>query len=161
MKTIYHDKTVAEAVIRACPYCNVAMSDMAGTPYLIPMNFGYQDGILYLHSSSHGHKMDVLSVNPRVCVTFCLGDKLVWQNPDVACSYSMRGQSVMARGTVGFIDDYDGKVAALRIIMDHYVTRDFRFNAPAVNNVRVWRVPLEGMTCMEFGVPPKEAMHAG
>jgi nitroimidazol reductase NimA-like FMN-containing flavoprotein (pyridoxamine 5'-phosphate oxidase superfamily) len=157
MKTITHtDKTISEELIRSCPFCNVAMADKNGCPYVLPMNFGYEDGILYLHSSFHGRKIDILKVNPRVCITFSLGEKLVWQNPDVGCSYSMRGKSVMGWGRVEFIDDYDEKVAALKIIMKHYSPRSFTFSAPAVNNVCVWSIRLEDICCKEFGLSPKE-----
>ena len=52
MKTIVHtDKEHIEAVIQKCDVCFVGMVDSDGFPYVIPMNFGYQDGVIYLHSA--------------------------------------------------------------------------------------------------------------
>jgi len=33
-----------ERVIRECTLCNVGMVDEEGVPYVIPMNFGYEEG---------------------------------------------------------------------------------------------------------------------
>ena len=51
MKTIaITDAAEIEAIIRKCPYCTVGITDPEGNPYLVPMNFAYRDGIIYLHS---------------------------------------------------------------------------------------------------------------
>ena len=36
-------------------------------PYVVPVNFGYKDDCLYIHSSLQGLKMDILRVNANVC----------------------------------------------------------------------------------------------
>ena len=51
MKTItITDPTQIEEIIRKCPYCIVGITDLEGNPYAVPMNFAYQDGVIYLHS---------------------------------------------------------------------------------------------------------------
>ena len=51
MKTIaITELTEIEAIIRKCPYCTVGITDLEGNPYVVPMNFAYRDGIIYLHS---------------------------------------------------------------------------------------------------------------
>lgn len=32
-------------------FASVGMADTDGTPYVLPMNFGYKDGVIYLHSA--------------------------------------------------------------------------------------------------------------
>ena len=55
MKTIaITDPAEIEAIIRKCPYCTVGITDSEGNPYVIPMNFAYRDGIIYLHSGPDG-----------------------------------------------------------------------------------------------------------
>ena len=62
------------------------------------MNFGYENGIIYLHSGPEGSKLEMLEHNNNVCITFSVGHKLVYQHEKVACSYSMRSESAMCRG---------------------------------------------------------------
>ncbi|MDR2498234.1 MAG: pyridoxamine 5'-phosphate oxidase family protein [Tannerellaceae bacterium] len=158
MKTVIHtDSLQIEEFIRGCDVCFVGMADVDGTPYVVPMNFGYEAGVIYLHSGPEGRKLQILERNPRVCITFCAGHRLVWQHPDVACSYSMSSRSLVVSGTVAFEEEFDRKIDILRIFMRQYSERKFRFNAPAVNNVKVWKVAIESasMKVKEFGVSRK------
>ena len=54
-----------DEIIKKCQVCHIAMADPDGIPYVIPMNFGYRNGIIYLHSSRHGKKIDILKANPE------------------------------------------------------------------------------------------------
>lgn len=157
MKTIIiEDKQRIESVILHSDIGFVGIIDLEGNPYVLPMNFGYENGILYLHSGPEGSKLEMLERNNNVCITFSLGHKLVYQHAKVACSYSMRSESAMCRGKVRFIEDMDEKRRALDIIMRHYTTNDFAYSDPAVRNVKVWQVEVEQMTGKVFGLRPDE-----
>lgn len=123
--------------------CFVSMVDEKGLPYIVPMNFGLHKGNIYLHSAQTGRKIDILKKKSDVCVCFTSDYHLRWQNESVACSYSMKYRSVRACGKVEFIEDYDEKVNALNIIMRKYTGRDFKYNAPAVNDVLAWVVKVD------------------
>ena len=112
MKTfIIEDKQRIESIILHCDVCFVGIVDMEGNPYVVPMNFGYEDGIIYLHSGPEGSKVEMLEHNNNVCITFSLGHKLVYQHEKVACSYSMRSESAMCRGKVGSLKTWKKNVA--------------------------------------------------
>ena len=106
MKTlIIEDKQQIESIILHCDACFVGITDLEGNPYVVPMNFGYENGIIYLHSGPEGSKLEMLEHNNNVCITFSVGHKLVYQHEKVACSYSMRSESAMCRGQVEFIEE--------------------------------------------------------
>ena len=108
MKTLVHtDKELIEATIKKCDICYVGLADTDGTPYVLPMNFGYRDGVIYLHSAQEGRSISILERNPRVCITFSTDHDLVFQHPEVACSYRMRSKSVICWGEVHFEEDFD------------------------------------------------------
>lgn len=115
------------------------------------MNFGYSDNEIILHSGPHGKHLDLLALNNRVCVTFCTDGKLVFQHPDVACSYSMVAKSVLCKGSVTFIENMDEKEEAMNITMKNYTDRPFKYSKPALENVKVWRVKIDEMTGKSFG----------
>ncbi len=157
MKTIeITDREKIESLIAESPICYVALCGPDGAPYVLPMNFGYKEGVFYLHSGRHGRKVEILGQNPRICIQITSGGELVWQHPDVACSYSMRSQSLMAEGTVEFLDDPGQKTEALNIIMQHYTERKFTYSVPAINNVLVWRVEPDKVSCKAFGLRPRK-----
>ena len=47
MKTLVHtDKELIEEIIRKCEICYAGLADTDGTPYVLPMNFGYREGVI-------------------------------------------------------------------------------------------------------------------
>ena len=154
MRTIsLEDLKRVEEIIKSCKICYVGMADQGGVPYVLPMNFGYKEGVIYLHSAQEGSSISILENNPNICITFCSDTQLVWQNEEVACSYRMRCESVICHGKVLFEDDFDEKVKALNIIMSQYSTREFNYSDPSVVNVKIWKVAIDKYSAKEFGVP--------
>ncbi|MDL2266038.1 pyridoxamine 5'-phosphate oxidase family protein [Parabacteroides sp. OttesenSCG-928-G21] len=157
MKTILHtDETQIEEIIHKCDICFVGMADTDGTPYVIPMNFGYRDKTVYLHSAQEGRSISILERNPNVCITFSTDHELVFQHPEVACSYRMRSKSVIGWGVVEYEEDFDKKTEALNLIMKHYSDKEFTYGKPAVDNVKIWKVKLSDVCAKEFGAPHKK-----
>lgn len=145
------DKKEIEEVINNCDVCFVGITEVDGTPYVIPMNFGYSNDEIILHSAPEGKHQKLLELSNRVCVTFCSDRKLVYQHPDVACSYSMLAKSVVCKGAVSFVEDLLEKELALNLTMKNYTDRPFKYSKPALVNVKVWRVKIDEMTAKSFG----------
>lgn len=157
MKTLtITEKEDIEDIIAKCAVCFVGMADIDGTPYVLPMNFGYKDKVVYLHSAQEGRSIDILARNPKLCITFSTDHALVFQHLEVACSYRMRSKSVIGWGKVTYEEDFDKKKEALDIIMHQYVKKEFNYSDPAVNNVKIWKVILDEVTCKVFGEPHKK-----
>lgn len=133
-------------IIKKCEVCYMALVDANGLPYVVPMNFGYSDGYIYLHGAQSGRKMDILKQNTNVAINFSRDFQLYHQNERVACSYSMKYRSVNVEGRVEFIEGKEEKVNALNIIMAQYSEGEFKYNDPAINEVAIYRVSTECMT---------------
>lgn len=152
MRTVFiEDKKEIEAIIKACKTCFLGLSDAENRPYVIPMNFGFHDGIIYLHSGPSGRKWDIMKQNPKACVTFMLGEELAYQDEHIACSWRVKSKTVMAEGTIEFIEDFDEKVRILHILMGQYSNKEFKFNAPAVKNVGIYKLNTKTIHAKEFG----------
>lgn len=145
------DRQEITDIIRRCQYCHMAMVTPEGKPYLLPMNFGFREGTIYLHGSQQGKKIDILRQNPEVCLNFTADTLLRYQSEQVACSWSMKYRSVLCYGRVEFITDPEEKVDALNIIMAQYTSRDFTYNPPSIREVNVWRIRVEKFEGRSFG----------
>ena len=157
MKTItITDPVQIEEIIRKCAYCTVGITDLEGNPYVIPMNFAYHDGVVYLHSGPEGGKLEMVERHPQVCINFCEGHELVYMHRQVACSYSMKSRSVICRGKVRFIEDMDEKRQILDMFMKQYTENECGYAEPAVRNVKIWEVRVDQMSCLSFGLRPSE-----
>ena len=152
MKTVFiEDQKEIDEIIKSCDLCHLGVIDTENRPYVVPMNFGYLDGYIYLHGANFGKLIDSLKKNPDACLTFCTDTVLAYQNVEVACSYRVKGKSIVARGTIEFIVDFDQKVDALNALMAQFTDRKFTYNSPAVKNVEVYRMKLDDYTAKEFG----------
>ncbi|NDV68321.1 pyridoxamine 5'-phosphate oxidase family protein [Dysgonomonas sp. 25] len=160
MKTItIEERQKVDEIIASNDMCYVGMVDTEGFPYVIPMNFGYAGDTLYMHSAPEGKSIESLEKNPNVCITFCSKNELVWQNEEVACSYRMKGSSVICRGKVVFLDELEEKEKALNIIMKQYSKREFTYSEPALRNVLVWKIEIESVSTRIFGVRHPNSRH--
>lgn len=144
-------KEEIERIIKKCEVCNVAMVDLDGKPYVIPMNFGYNNNRIFLHSSQKGKKIDILKHNNSVCVSFSTDHLLRWQSEKVACSYSMKYRSVLAYGKVEFMTEQEDKINALNEIMKHYTDREYKYSDPSVKEVMVFKVNIQKLEGRAYG----------
>lgn len=145
-------QSALDDIIARCQYCAMAMVDQQNEPYVLNMNFGYADRVVYLHSAQEGKKINILKNNRRVCLSFSTDHVLRWQSENMACSYSMKYRSVLIYGLVEFIDDPSQKRNALNIIMKQYTNRnDFDYGDPAIRNVMVYKVVAEKMEGRAYG----------
>ena len=141
MKTItITDRSQIEDIIRKCPYCTVGIIDGEGNPYVIPMNFAWENDTIYLHSGPEGSKVD----------------ELVYMHKQIACSYSMKSRSVICKGKVRFIEDMDEKRRILDLLMKQYTDNACSYAEPAVRNVKIWEVKVDEISCKSFGLRPSE-----
>jgi uncharacterized protein len=149
-KLITLQKDIDE-IIEKCEVCYIGMVDKQGKPYVVPFNFGYREGIIYLHSSRKGHKVDILRNCPDVCVVFSANHELKFQSEQVACSYSMHYRSVQAFGDVEFVEDREQKIEILNIIMANYTNREFTYNEPSLREVLTFKVNVKRFSGKIFG----------
>jgi hypothetical protein len=57
-KKIKH-KRIIEWILKEAQVCRIAVCN-DNKPYIVPMNFAYNDNCLYLHSACEGMKIDIL-----------------------------------------------------------------------------------------------------
>lgn len=134
------DKAEIESIIRASTICRLALVD-GDRPYIVPLSFGYRDGILYFHSAHEGKKIDLLRRNPSVCFEFDLDCRVV-RSGDV-CNWGVTYRSVIGSGQASFIEGLDAKREALAVIVAQYGGEDFDLPLASVNRTRVFAVTIK------------------
>jgi hypothetical protein len=144
-------KEEKERIIHNCDVCVVSMVDKEGYPYSIPMNFGYSENTIILHSSKEGKKIEILKHNSNVCIVFSTDHELTKQSEKVACSYSMKYRSVLAYGKVEFIMENSEKIKYLNVLMKNYTEKSFTYSDPAINGVCVMKVNIEKLEARAYG----------
>jgi nitroimidazol reductase NimA-like FMN-containing flavoprotein (pyridoxamine 5'-phosphate oxidase superfamily) len=60
------DKRIINEILTCSEICRIAMLDN-DSPYILPVNYGYKDNIIYIHSAPEGKKIDLLKKNNKIC----------------------------------------------------------------------------------------------
>lgn len=111
------DTSIIEEILSCSVICHIAMTDDKGQPYLLPFNYGYRDGCIYIHSALSGRKIDILRKNRKVC--FDIVQKAEVLKHEDACKWATLYRSVTGYGNVEIITDPERKREGLAIIMSH------------------------------------------
>lgn len=106
-----------EEILKQGRELSLAMVD-GNRPYVLPLNYGYEDGCLYLHCARQGKKLDCLRKNPQV--GFAVHSVVTRVEGDEACEWSTRFRSVVGQGRAEIIAERQAKIAAYDIIMRHF-----------------------------------------
>ena len=133
-----------EEIIRKCNICRVGMVDV-DTPYVLAMNFGYEDQTIWLHCAKEGKKVDILKRNNKVCLEFDADHKLFARHENVACSWRFAYRSVLVNGHAIFVEDYDEKIRGLNVFMKNNTDKQLEYSKPSVDNILMIKIPVESI----------------
>ncbi|MBI5440765.1 MAG: pyridoxamine 5'-phosphate oxidase family protein [Deltaproteobacteria bacterium] len=138
------DPAELETILASATVCRIGLWD--GTwPYVVPVNCGYAQGMVYFHSAPEGRKIELLRRGEgRVCVEVEADVAVV--PADVPCRSTARYRSVVGFGRADFLDDRKEKRRALELIARQCGAGAGPMSDAAVDAVSVVRVTLEEVT---------------
>jgi nitroimidazol reductase NimA-like FMN-containing flavoprotein (pyridoxamine 5'-phosphate oxidase superfamily) len=137
------DLTDLEAILHSAQICHLSMVD-GGRPYVVPMNFGYEEGALYFHSAPEGRKISILKQNPEVCFSVVARHEIVVS--ERACSWTAEFSSVIGTGTAVILEDRAGKEKGLSVLMGQYSDEKYDFTEESLEGFVVIRVEVKTLT---------------
>lgn len=138
-------------ILSACDCCRLGLVDENGA-YIVPLNFGYEevDGkvLLYFHGSAVGKKIDLIKTQETASFEMDRKHQLV--EGTIACAYSYLYQSIMGKGTIQMLDNYEEKVHALQVLMSHYSAKgEWQFKKEQVDLIAVIKMEVTNWSCKE------------
>lgn len=143
------DRKAMEAVIERAQVCRIGFSEN-GIPYIVPMNFGYNDNCLYFHCALEGKKLDIISNNPKVCFEMDTDYELEKVEGD-PCGWSAKYRCIIGSGTAIVIKDFQEKLTALNIITEHYGGKWYDFSEKELEAVGIIRIEIDNITGKQAG----------
>lgn len=108
------DRDHIERIIGRGRYIMLALIDGV-EPYAVTLSYGYDAGAsrLYFHTAHDGHKLDVISLNPRTCGTIVLDGGYTQGE----CEHPY--ESAVVRGTLRVVESAEEKERAIHVLVDH------------------------------------------
>jgi nitroimidazol reductase NimA-like FMN-containing flavoprotein (pyridoxamine 5'-phosphate oxidase superfamily) len=138
------DEETLDEILSGAIICRVAMID-GELPYIIPFNYGYSHGCLYIHSATAGKKIDLIGKDNRVC--FEVEDSTEIVKGERACDWTSRYRSVVGYGTMEILTDNQSKQQGMELIMaQHGAPELVAFNTKNMNRMVILKLTITSMT---------------
>jgi nitroimidazol reductase NimA-like FMN-containing flavoprotein (pyridoxamine 5'-phosphate oxidase superfamily) len=116
-KAVY-DKETVHAILDAGILAHVAFVQ-DGSPVVVPMLYGREGETIYLHGARKARVIRMLEDTEQASMNVTLLDALVLARS--AFNSSMNYRSVTVFGKPTFINDWDAKLHAMRVITEHTI----------------------------------------
>lgn len=139
------DREIINSILDEALVMHIALVD-GDWPYLVPVNFGYRDNFIYIHSARDGKKLDLVRKNNRVSFQAETGVEIVHKSIPSKCGTHYR--SVAGRGRISVVESDDEKRLGLTLLMRHYdreAGEDLDFG-PCLDEVCVLKIEIESIT---------------
>ena len=142
------DRVTINHILDEAPVLHLALVD-GDWPYLVPVNFGYQDDAIYIHCAREGKKLELVRKNNRVSFQSETGVEIVHKSIPSKCSTHFK--SVAGRGRISVVDSDEEKRLGLTLLMRHYDREagdelDF---GPCLDEVCILKIEIESITGKE------------
>jgi nitroimidazol reductase NimA-like FMN-containing flavoprotein (pyridoxamine 5'-phosphate oxidase superfamily) len=134
------------------PTGRIASIDKNGYPQVIPMNFVYHNGLVYMHSQPVGEKLANIRANQRVGFEvdqhICFMPSYYFHPTDASQADTLY-ISVVVKGRAEIVHDNEEKANALNALMQKYQKEGryevLKANLPSVHEVSIIKVILDDM----------------
>jgi len=137
-----------EALLERAEIVRLGIVDADG-PYVVPLNFGYEDGRLYVHGAREGRRIEAVADGARVCFEVDEGEVL---RADAPCGFSSRFSSVIGYGVARLLESEADKRRGLEAIMRHYHASAEGMPEAKVAITSVVEIAIDSMDGKWYGV---------
>ena len=142
------DRAELLAVVEGCTVCRLGLA-RDNVPYVVPLNFGYEEGggtlTLYFHCAKQGQKLEIIDRNPVACFEMDRAHRLI--AGEDACHYSYAYESIIGHGRIARVTDPAEKIKGLTLLMRHYAPEcRFELTEREAAGVTVLRLTAEQFT---------------
>lgn len=108
---------IIEQILNESSICRIGFS-INGEAHIVPVNFGYKNNRIFIHSAPGGNKIEYININKRVCFEMEL-DHVILKDK-VACNWTTKYRSIIGYGYISIINDKLNKMEGLDMILSKY-----------------------------------------
>ncbi|HEX2970497.1 MAG TPA: pyridoxamine 5'-phosphate oxidase family protein [Bacteroidales bacterium] len=127
------DNKVIQEVLEHSAICRLGLVD-GDEAYIVPVNYAFKDGLIYIHSAPHGRKIEILKKNNKVSFEIEYAEEII--KNDIPCEWTAKYRSVMGKGIVKIENDPVMKKAGLDLIMRKYgASGELTYNDQSVSRI--------------------------
>jgi len=118
--------------------------------YIVPVNYAYYNGNIYIHSAHAGRKMDVLHQNSKVSFEIELCHEII--KSDIPCRWTAKYRSVMGKGTITIDNDISSKKKGLDLILCKYgAVMELNYDESSFSHMTMLILKIESIAGKQSG----------
>ncbi len=136
-----------EQIIGRATVCHLGLVDN-DEPYVVPVNFGYEQNALYFHSALKGRKIALIKKNNKVCFEIDT-DVEIGKTDKTNCN--VRYKSAIGIGRAYILESNEEKAHGLKSIMRQCVGGEYSFSEESLDTLLVIRIDIESITGKQAG----------
>jgi nitroimidazol reductase NimA-like FMN-containing flavoprotein (pyridoxamine 5'-phosphate oxidase superfamily) len=142
------DKAIIEKILCQASICRLGFA-FDNVPYIVPVNYGYRENKIYIHSAPKGEKIDLIKKCKTVCFEIELASEVL--KDKLACNWTSRYRSIIGYGTIKIITDKAEKTRGMDIIMaQHGGPEKNEYNA-SFERMVILELEIERLTAKQAG----------
>lgn len=144
------DNSLIKEILEKSEICRLGMVDN-DEAYIVPVNYGYEDGVIYIHSAPEGRKIELIKRNNRVSFEIEYSGEVI--KSEIPCRWTTRYRSVMGTGTIVIENDTESKKKRLDVIMHKYgAGPDLIYNDADLLKMVILKLKIESISGKQSGV---------
>ncbi len=118
--------------------------------HIVPVNYGYRDHKLYIHSAGRGQKIQWIKQNNDICFEIEMPYEII--TGEQACDWTTKYRSIIGRGMISVITDVERKKEGLDIIMNaHGSPGVHTYDEAALSRMLIIEIDIKSFTAKQSG----------
>lgn len=140
------DLEIIQKMLKKAIICRVAFYGEE-YPYVVPMNYGYHNNVLYFHCANEGKKLDLIRINPKVGFEITAQNELV--KGKKSCQWTETYRSIFGTGVMEIVTDFAEKQKGLDVLMQHHGKVKNAYDPQLLERIVVLKLTINAMTAKE------------
>lgn len=137
-----------DTYIRKATICRVGLVD-GDEAYIVPMDFGYEDGCFYFHCAKEGRKIDIIRHSAKASFELEIDHGLKMDKDAYKCTHHF--VCVMGTGTIAIVEGEAERMKGLKALMGQYTQGMYDMTERCKEKVHVLRLKIETISCKKNG----------
>jgi uncharacterized protein len=144
------DPEIIQQILLKSQVCRLGLVDQ-GEAYMVPVNYAYDDGFIYIHSAPAGRKLEILRSNSRVSFEIEYSGEVI--RDEIPCKWTARYRSLMGKGSVTIENDPEAIRRGLDLIMHKYgADQDLHYDESVLSRVILLKLEIQSITGKQSGI---------
>lgn len=142
------DRNLIEKILSTSEIVRVAINDTPA-PYIVPLNYGYKNNALYIHSARNGIKIELMRANP--IVSFEIEQKTEIVKSEISCEWTANYRSVIGIAEAEILTKKDEIVHGLDVLMQHFGKKENKYDEKYFQRIVIIKLTISEIIGKQAG----------